>query len=44
MEMLEASLNIHIRVDKVYTGRRSPMTGMNSIAFNAVKNLLLVIL
>jgi hypothetical protein len=37
------SLEIHMRVDKVYTGRKSPINGMNSAMFIAVDSLLFVI-
>lgn len=37
------SLIIHIKVDSVYVGIKSPMNGMNSIVFMAVDILLFVI-
>src|SRR4051794_9960906 len=37
------SLEIHMSVDNVYTGRKSPMNGINSAMFTAVESLLFVI-
>ena len=37
------SFEIHMSVDNVYTGRKSPMNGMNSAMFIAVDSLLFVI-
>ena len=42
--LLFHSFAIHIRVESVYTGMKSPTIGMNSIMFTAVDILLLVIL
>ena len=42
--LLFNSFAIHMSVDRVYTGMKSPTKGMNSIMFTAVDILLLVIL
>ena len=42
--LLFNSFAIHMSVERVYTGMKSPTKGMNSIMFTAVDILLLVIL